>query len=156
MAVATTLQQYLADHRVSYDTLEHAETPSASRTAQASHVPGNRLAKGVVLKKRDGYVLAVVPASHRVALDALGEWLREPVGLATEDEVRTLFPDCDKGAVPAVGEAYGLTTVVDDSLVGEPEVYFEGGDHCTLIHVTGAQFHALMEGAPHGRFSSRD
>lgn len=153
MAVAMTLQQYLANLHVTYDTLTHAQAPSASRTAQASHVTGDRLAKAVVLKTADGYLTAVVPASHRLELDELGQWLEEPVYLATEKEIEDLFPDCETGAIPALANAYGLSMLVDESLDRQPEIYFEAGDHCTLVHMTGEQFHRLMEGAPHGRFS---
>jgi Ala-tRNA(Pro) deacylase len=58
-----------------------------------------------------------------------------------------LFADCDRGAVPPVGEAYGIPTVWDDSLGDLPDVYFEGGDHRTLIHMSGPDFAELMRGA---------
>lgn len=156
MTVATTLQQYLADNGVRYDTLTHPETPSASRTAQACHVSGDCVAKAVMLRKGDGYVLAIVPASHRVRMGALQRLLNDSVGLATEDEIGRLLPDCDTGAVPALGGAYGLSTLVDERLAQQPDIYVEGGDHRTLVHLTGEQFHALMAGMPHGRFSTPD
>ena len=47
MAVAITLQQYLEDQGVEYEVLVHSHTVSASRTAQKSHIPGDRVAKAV-------------------------------------------------------------------------------------------------------------
>jgi Ala-tRNA(Pro) deacylase len=156
MAIAITLQQYLADHDIEYDTLRHARTPCASRTAQASHVSGECLAKAVILRKGDGYVLAILPATHHLRLGALRRMLKEAIGLATEDEIAGLFPDCDVGAVPALGQPYGLTTLVDESLQRQPEIYMEAGDHRTLVHLSGEQFEVLTGDAPHGRFSSHD
>ena len=153
MGIAITLQQYLSDHGVSYDSLVHERTGTSIRSAQASQVPGDRLAKAVVLRRRDGYILAVLPASRQVRLDEIGGWLKQPVGLATEDEFAPLFPDCEPGAVPPVAAAYGLRSLVDESLEAQPDVYFEAGDHRTLIHVSSAEFHKLMEKVPHGRFS---
>jgi Ala-tRNA(Pro) deacylase len=49
--------------------------------------------------------------------------------------------------------AWGVETVVDDDLDENAEVYIEGGDHETLIRMSGDQFSALMKGARHGRFS---
>ena len=46
--------------------------------------------------------------------------------------------------------------VLDDSLAGLDEVFFEGGDHRTLVKVSGEQFQRLMSGARHGRFSTHD
>lgn len=40
-----------------------------------------------------------------------------------------------------VAGAYGLMAVMDDSFEGFNDVYFEGGDHRTLVHVTGQNFH---------------
>jgi Ala-tRNA(Pro) deacylase len=46
--------------------------------------------------------------------------------------------------------------IVDDSIQEQPDVYLEGGDHTTLIHISQAQFSRLMAGARHGRFSVHD
>ena len=40
-----------------------------------------------------------------------------------------LFKDCEFGAVPPLGLAYGMSTVIDDCLSEQPEIYFEAGDH---------------------------
>jgi Ala-tRNA(Pro) deacylase len=151
-----TLQQYLTDNGVTYDTLTHPETPSAARAAELCHVSGDCFAKAVMLKKGDDYLLAIVPASHHLQMGELRRWLQEPVGLATEQELKDLFPDCDVGAIPALGTAYGLTMLVEESLEGKPDIYFEAGDHRTLVHLSGAQFHRLMLDAPHGHFSTHD
>jgi Ala-tRNA(Pro) deacylase len=58
--------------------------------------------------------------------------------------------------VPAVGECYGLDVIVDDSIQERPDVYLEGGDHMTLVHMDRAQFARLMSEARHGRFSVHD
>ena len=154
MGIAITLQQFLDAQSVPYEVLEHKRTGCAARTADASHVPADCLAKGVVVKHKQGYVLTIVPASRQVRLDEVGRWLEHPVALASEEEASALFPDCEPGAVPPVPAAYGLTAVVDASLEGHEDIYFEGGDHRALVHVTGEQFHRLMEKVAHGQFSA--
>lgn len=154
MATALTLEQHLDRNRVAYDVLPHAPTMSSWRTAESSHVPANELAKAVVLKRDRGYLLAVLPASQQVEWKALGKWFNQNLALATEDEIAWLFPDCTPGAVPPIGEAYGIETVVDDSIAEQADIYFEGGDHATLVHMAGPAFCKLMAHAKHGRFSS--
>jgi Ala-tRNA(Pro) deacylase len=154
MGIALTLQQYLDHHRVAYDCVEHKRTGCSTRSAEVSHVPSDCMAKAVVLRRRDGYVLAVVPASCQVKLDEVGGLLHQPVGLATEDEIAPLFPDCERGAVPPIAEAYGLPSLVDEALEGRADIYFEAGDHRTLVHLSGEQFRALMRQVPHGRIGS--
>jgi Ala-tRNA(Pro) deacylase len=155
MAIAPTLQKYLDQH-VLYDVLSHEPTMSSLRTAEACHISGDRLAKGVVLRRDGGYMLAVLPASHHIRLRDLSHWLGEQVDLATEAEVDTLFRDCVRGAVPPLGDCYGLETIIDDSIDGQPEVYLEAGDHATLVRLSHAEFEKLTGDAWHGRFSAHD
>ncbi len=156
MGMAITLQQYMDLHEVDYDVLMHKPTMTSSHTAQSSHISGDCLAKGVVLKHEDGYILAVLPASHHLHLGTLQRMLDRPVGLATEAEITRLFDDCAEGAIPCVGAAYGLKTMIDESLDGQTDLYFEGGDHESLVHVTDDQFRILMADAESGRFSDHD
>ncbi len=156
MALATTLQQYLADQKIAHEVITHRPTISSSMTAEASHVPGDCVAKAVIVKDQDRFMMAVLPASHHVKLDDLSRVLGRVVRLATEDEASELFPDCSNGAIPALGAAYGLDMVVDDSLAEQHEVYFEGGDHTSLVQVSAEQFFWLLQNAAHGHFSTHD
>ncbi len=155
MAIAPTLQKHL-DRNVTYDVLTHDPTMSSTRTAQACHVSGDRLAKAIVLRHDGRYLLAVLPATHHVRLADLKVQIGDDVNLANEDEIKRLFPDCTPGAVPPIGEAYELDVIIDDSIQAQPDVYLEGGDHTTLVHMDQAQFARLMAEAKHGRFSVHD
>ena len=152
MAIAPTFQRYL-DQKVIYDVIAHEPTMSSMRTAQACHVPGNCLAKGVLLRDEGGYRFAVLPATHYIRMHDLRSQFGEYVELASEDEIDEFFQDCARGAVPPIGECYGLDIIVDDAIEGQGEVYMEAGDHTTLVHLSHAQFAKLTADARHGRFS---
>ena len=152
MRISMTRAAYLLDRKIGYDLVTHPATMRSSGSAKKGHVPSSRLAKAVVLKGTAGYLLAVLPASHRIQIAELRALLGDNVDLANEEQIETLFGDCERGAVPAIGAAYGLKVVMDDSLANEPDVYFEGGDHASLVHVSGANFRSLMAGAKSGRF----
>ena len=154
MAIAPTLQKYL-DQNVTYEVITHDHTESSTRTAQACHISGNRLVKGIVLRRNGGYLLAVLPASRHVRLENVATELGDQVELAFENEIGLLFRDCERGAIPPVGDCYGLQMIVDDSVAEQPEIYFEAGDHSTLIRMDAAQFASLTADAMHGRFSVR-
>jgi len=156
MGIALSLQQYLDGRGVSYDVITHDRALRSSTTAQTSGIPERNLAKGVLIKRKDGFVLAIVPASHHVELNEVGSWAKQPVGLATETEVATIFRDCELGAVPPVAGAYGLPAVMDDSLVGFKDIYFEAGDHRTLVHLNEREFHRLMHDVPHAPIGARN
>lgn len=154
MAIAMTVSEYLADHGVAYDVLTHPHTLTSHQSARASHVPGGRLAKSVVLEDDDGYVMVVVPSDRHVDLGELHRLMNRNLGLASEYELRSLFSDCETGALPAIGPAYGIETLVDEAIAEQAEVWFEAGDHEQLIHVSHEDFTALMgEGVRRGRFS---
>ena len=153
MTIAPTLKSYLDEKNIDYDVMSHDTTYTSSKTAQASHVPGDSLAKGVVLSREGGFTLAVVPASCNVSLDAVANYIDGPVELATEEEIEALFPDCEVGAIPPLGDAYGLEMIVDDSLDERADVYFEAGDHKNLIHLSGDLFHKTHETCPHGHIA---
>ncbi|HVK91144.1 MAG TPA: aminoacyl-tRNA deacylase [Mycoplana sp.] len=153
MTIAKKLQDYIDREGIAYDTVPHHRTATTSQSAQAAHVPGSRLAKTVVVHHETGYVLAVVPSTHRIELTTLQEVMDRRLGLASEDEVSTLFSDCDEGAAPPVGMAYDVPVIMDESLGNANDVYFEGGDHRTLVHVTGPNFRTLMKDAQVARFS---
>jgi Ala-tRNA(Pro) deacylase len=156
MTIAARVQHYLDDCGVDYEILEHARTMTSMRTAEAGHISGERLAKAVLLKRDDGYCMAVLPASCHLRLGEVQDCLQQPVGLATEAEVGQMFADCEFGAIPPVGSAYGLEMIIDDSLAAQPDIYFEGGDHTSLIHVNATAFELLTTDARHGRFSRHD
>jgi len=154
MSIPVTVSDFLAQHDVEYDVLTHAHTSNSGETAESSHVPGGRLAKSVVLEDDQGYLMVVLPASRQVDMGELHRVLNRNLGLALESELGRLFHDCEIGALPAIGPAYGVETIVDDALAEQPEVYFEAGDHEQLIHVSAEVFEALLgEGIRHGQFS---
>lgn len=151
-----TITNFLGKRDVRYETVPHRHTLTARETVREAHVEGERMAKGVLFcDDQDGYVLAVVPASRRVDADRLRDVLgRGALSLASEDELALLFPDCEIGAVPAVGEAYGLHSVVDASLRANAEIYLEAGDHQSLVRVMGSDFKRLMSNAAWGEICS--
>lgn len=156
MAISITIQNYLKDLGVDYVTLAHDHTETSLKTAETSHVPGSRLVKAVVIKTDDDYKMALLPASHFLSLDALQGLLGRNADLASEEELAVLFDDCAIGAVPALGMAYGLGLIVEDSLAKTGDLYFEGGDHETVVHMQVEAFKDLIKEAPHGHFSHPD
>lgn len=95
-------------------------------------------------------MLAVVPSTHHLALSELGEALqRRPLRLARENELGNLFPDCELGALPALGGAYGIPTIVERELDAQPDVYFEAGDGARISAVSIPAWVASRAGRRH-------
>lgn len=138
------LDDFLINRQVPFQRLHHAPAYTANRVAQALHVPGREMAKTVLVRTGQGYVLTVLPATHRVDMDKLREDLHEDeVDLASEGEMERLFPDCEPGAMPPFGSLYHLPTMVDESLAEDDVIVFEGHDHEQAIRMTYRDYETL-------------
>jgi len=145
MGIAITLKEYLMDHGAHFDVIEHSRTTSSLETSEVARVPGDRLAKTVLLGDEDRYLLAVIPATHRLEISKLSDLVKHRLELISESEMAGAFSDCEVGAMPPLGDAYGIDTWVDPSLMAQPEIYFESGDHCSLIRMSGDEFRELLK-----------
>ena len=149
---AKKLKRFLDENHVRYVSIRHSPAYTAQETAASAHIPGRELAKTVMVQIDGVIAMAVLPSTRMLDLERLRQLSgAQAVTLAGEREFARAFPDCEAGAIPPVGAAYGLRTVVDDSLEERQDLYFEAGDHRTVIHVTGDEFHRLMRTVLHGQ-----
>jgi len=148
MGVAATLQDFLESRSVAYEIIDHPHADSTLRTAVSAHISGDQLAKPILLGDDSSYLLAVIPATHRLELDRLNQVMARSLQMIDRDEIACAFSDCETGAIPVVGEAYGVDTVVDATLSHQDDIYFDSGDHEHLIHMRGDDFRTLMEHVP--------
>ncbi len=152
MTIAARLKHHLEARDLPYDMIAHPYAATAAECAEAAHVPGDHLAKSVLIHMEEGPMLAVVPSNQQVDLHELQSMLERRLGLAREDEMEEIFNDCDIGAAPPVGMAYDVPVIMDDRLSGLDKVWFEAGDHMTLVEMKGRDFDRLMRRAQHGSF----
>jgi Ala-tRNA(Pro) deacylase len=134
---------YLAEQQVRFETLWHAPAFSAQQRAKVLHVPGRQVAKSVLLAAAEGFLLAVLPATHQIDPFRLAHELGGPVRLADDREIARVFRDCEWGVVPPFGTLYGLSTLLDDSLAADDLLIFEGNTHVEAVRVRCADFERL-------------
>jgi Ala-tRNA(Pro) deacylase len=147
------LDDLLTDRKVRFERLHHPTAYGANRIAQLLHVPGKDVAKAVLLRTENGYVMAVVPAHERVDLDRVRQCLEEDwVEIAGEAEMSRVFPDCEVGAMPPFGSLYHVQTLVDEELAADGQIVFEGASHEEAIRMAYKDFEAL-EHPLKGRFA---
>jgi Ala-tRNA(Pro) deacylase len=122
----------------------HLETHSAMGMARAIHIPGDEVAKPVILKADGHYVMVVIPATYRIDLDKAREAFHvRALGLAPETDFGRLFPDCERGARPPFGSQYGMPTVVDEALTRDEQIVFEGNSHREAYRMSFEEFDEL-------------
>ena len=145
MSISQTLKNYLDCEHVHYDVLPHPEAYRATLVAQSLRTSTKGLAKVVVVKVEQRFVMTVLPATRNVDFHRLREaFLTHRLRLATEDEIKSLFPDCEVGAMPPFGNLYGLHVYVDQSLTEDEEIIFQAGTHSEAIRMRYWDFAALV------------
>ncbi len=153
MSAATTVRKFLEERHVRCDMVPHPHTATALDAAMSAQISAECVAKAVMVGDDSGYMMAVVPASHQVKLKRLRDATGRNLHFVPELEFAQMFPDCEVGAIPALGKAYGMDMVWDDALAEKSDIYFEAGDHESLMHVSGRDFVELMRDYRHGRIS---
>ena len=156
MTIAATVKHYIEGRGVAYEVIAHPATGSSHETAEEAHVDEGHIAKGVILKDEEGAIMVVVPADAWVNLSAVGTELGREMALAGEEEAAGHFPDCEPGAIPPLGPAYGVETLLDRALTSLAFVYLESGDHRNLIRIDGEALPQLLSGVRHGYFCEED
>lgn len=147
------LEEFLNSRHIRFERLPHRPAYTANRLAQMLHVPGQEVAKTVLLRTSHGYALAVLPANFQVDIEQIRNELGEEwVEIASEEEMCRLFPDCELGAQPPFGSLYDLPTIVDETLTGDEQIVFEGQNHEEAIRMAYHDFEEL-EHPRHGHFA---
>jgi Ala-tRNA(Pro) deacylase len=140
------LKEYLDENKVEYVTIIHSRAFTAQKIAAAAHVPGQELAKTVMVKVDGKMAMTVLPANFKVDLDRLREITgAADVELATEAEFAEWFPDCEVGAMPPFGNLYGLDVYVAEKLTRDEEIAFNAGTHTELIRMAYRDFERLVK-----------
>ncbi len=154
MTVVARIDHYLRSKNIPYSKVAHPLSNSSVSTAKAAQVPLNQVAKAVVLEDHQGHhLMAVLPSDRSVGIDLLNKSYHSDFHLLPESEVFRMFADCQRGAVPPVGDAYNINTVVDDEIFDKNELYFEGGDHRVLLKLDQAAIKEVFADCPHQHFS---
>jgi Ala-tRNA(Pro) deacylase len=146
MAARQRLEKYLREEGVSFETVTHSVAYTAQEVAAAQHTPGRKLAK-VVLVDADGkLVMLVLPASYRLDFPKVRDVLgASKVRLAKEEEFAGTFTDCEVGAMPPLGNLYGLPVYVDSSLAQTREIIFKVGSHTTSMKMGFSDYERLVD-----------
>ena len=146
MSVSNRVKRMLDEQKVGYTHHTHTPAYTAQEVAGAEHVPGLEFAKTVMLTDGNEFVMAVLPATRKIDLPNLRKIVgNEKLRLATEDEFKGLFPNCETGAMAPFGNLYDLPVYVDRSLKEDEKITFNAGSHQDTIQISFADYERLVE-----------
>jgi len=140
------LIQYLDKNHKKYVVVKHSQAYTAQEVAASAHIPGKEMVKTVILKIDGDMKMAVLPSTHQVNFDLLKDALdSDNAELAAENEFKSLFPDCEVGAMPPFGNLYDMDTYVAESLTDNNEIAFNAGTHKELVKMSYSDFVELVQ-----------
>jgi Ala-tRNA(Pro) deacylase len=146
MSTARRVKEYLEEKQVAYTHCTHRLAYMAQEVAAAQHIPGREMAKTIVVRADDQFVLVILPAVLKIDMRALRDELPfKHVELASEKEFAGLFPDCEVGAMVPFGNLYHLPVYVDQSLSADEEIVFNAGTHVDTIKMKYRDFERLVQ-----------
>jgi Ala-tRNA(Pro) deacylase len=135
--------EYLDQMQIRYSHSIHARAETARETAEAERIPAHELAKTVVYFSETGFGIAAVPADELVDLVKLARLLElKYIRLAEESELAELFPDCELGAMPPLGDSCEMPVIVDAGIAGD-FIAFTIGTHRDVVRMSFADFQRL-------------
>ena len=130
------VSQYLLDEHISFEEVLHAPAFTSQKLARSLHISGRRVVKSVLLKGAKGFCVAVLPAAQIIDLGRLPG----PVRLATEQELREQFLDCEWGVSMPFGRLYGLSTILEAKIPLDATIVFEAQLHAVAIKMQCRDF----------------
>ena len=156
MSVTANVYEHLNRKGVNYDVLNHPHSRTSLESARLAQIPPDQVAKGVLTHDGENYLLCVIPSNHRLSISRLNTSMNGNFTLVSEHRLGEFFGDCEIGAIPALGQIYGLHVIWDEALADRDDLYIESGDHENLIHVNKGGFMELMGGQEHMTISFSD
>ncbi len=146
MAKMHDLLRYLDSNKVEYRVVEHSLAYSAHEVAVSTLVPERELAKAILVSVDGRFWMTALRADHRVNTQMIKRAFgSKQVHLAHEEDLGTLFPDCQIGAMPPLGNLYGLPVMVDESLAEDEEIVFNACTHTRVIRMKFKDFKELVK-----------
>jgi Ala-tRNA(Pro) deacylase len=140
------LARFLDDNKVRYVRISHSPAYTAQEIAASAHVPGREMAKTVMVNLDEKLHMVVLPASCQIDLETLKRAVgAHKVELASEDEFRGRFPECELGAMPPFGNLFGMKVFVAEELAEDDEIAFNAGSHTELVRMAYRDYARLVE-----------
>ncbi len=146
MTCKERLEHYLEDAAVPYSFQHHRTVFTSQEVAQTEHIPGRMMAKPVIVNADGSLRMAIVPATEKLDLAKTKEALHaKEARLASEEEFRRAFPDCDTGAMPVFGNLYNMPVVIDRCLSENESIVCQAGTHADTLRVRYIDFIHMVQ-----------
>ena len=146
MKVQEKLKNCLNKNNIDYVMYYHNSNEKTGELASNLGFLEREFVRTFIVKTEDGYAMMVIPAGQVVDLDLFKcASSKARAKLVKLEEVKTLFPDCEAGAVPPLGNLYEYPVYVSDTLRKRNDIVFHAGTHTDTIKMRYEDFDRLVK-----------
>lgn len=118
-----------------YEVREHEPVYTSPQMAKFLGTDEDHIAKSMILKSNNEYLLAVLPGKLKIDFDRLGTILgAKSIRLASASEAENIAK-CAVGSVHPFGNLINLRTYFDQKLLNTEYVFFNPGSHTKSIKI---------------------
>ena len=146
MEVTERLKDYLNKKNVDYTLYYHNPTDEKHELLKSLGLPGKEFVQTIIAQTEDGFVMVVNPFGQEVDLGLFtNSCSKTEVKLAKLDEIKALFPDCELGAIPPLGNLYKVPVYVSPALSNFSDIIFHAGTHTDTIKMNYEDFRKIVK-----------
>jgi Ala-tRNA(Pro) deacylase len=136
--VHARLVELLRSEGVEFELTHHEPVTTSAEAAAVRGADPRSGAKAMLVKGRNGLVLAVLPGDRKVDWKLLAPLVGDKrARFANDDELREAT-GLTKGAVPPFGVLFGVRTIYERGLLDVETVNFNAGTHTDSISMSRA------------------
>lgn len=131
------LLDWLGAHGLDYELHEHPLAFTALEAAEAEGIDPHVFIKTLAVARADGrWALVALEASDYLDLERAARLIgTDRVRLLTEIELLDLCGGCDIGALPPIGDLFGVPVFADEALLTIDRVTFHAGSHRHAVRI---------------------
>ena len=177
MPIAKKLIKFLS--KIKYELISHRTVYTAFDKAQTLRVEEKIVGKTLVIKMDRNFALVLIPANKildiKKFLKTANSWLKQKMiknshgririsrgqgpserfshaNFATEDWMKKHLTGVRVGAIPPLGNLWGLPTFIEKSLINQPKIVINGGDYNSSIKIGPASLKKIIPDLVIGSF----
>ncbi|MGI9534668.1 MAG: aminoacyl-tRNA deacylase [Thermodesulfobacteriota bacterium] len=145
MKLSKKLKDYLNKNNINYTNYYHNPIFETKELVKNLDLPEKDFTKTNIFQTEDGFVMTVIPIGQKVDLGLFkNASSKTKVKLANLDQINTIFPDCEQGTIPPLGNLFDLPVYVSPALNKCHEIIFHAGTHTETIKMKYEDFQKLV------------
>lgn len=145
VVIATSLQRYLERYRLPYR--KHCLLPNVDlgRSVDLLGIPKGQVLRCELFSDGINTFQFITSIDKAISTSVLERMVGKALTKLSAKQTSKIFFDCEFGAMPPLGERYGLRCLIDREILLAERVFFFSGCLSSLVELSQCAFKALFE-----------